>query len=77
LTETYSHLTLTHDLKYIPDDIFGDLKNRIDELVRMINGYIAYLKRSKRGEHEPGANTIVRESSSEYLTEIPDSAQEP
>ena len=77
MTETYSHLTLAHDLKYISDDIFVDLKNRIDELLRMINGYIAYLKRSKRGEHEPGVNTIVRESSSEYVAEIPDSSQEP
>lgn len=38
-------------------------------MIRIINGYIAYLKRSKRGEKEPGANYAVREEAIEYLTE--------
>jgi four helix bundle protein len=69
LTETYTHLLLAFDLKYIPDELFNRLKNQIEELIRIINGYIAYLKRSKRGEKEPGANYIIRESSSEYFAE--------
>ena len=69
LTETYTHLLLAYDLKYIPDELFNRLKNQIEELIRIINGYIAYLKRSKRGEKEPGANYAIRESSSEYLIE--------
>jgi four helix bundle protein len=67
LTETYTHLLLARDLMYIPDDLFIRLKAQIDELLRIINGYIAYLKRSKRGEKEPGANYSIREEIPEYL----------
>jgi four helix bundle protein len=69
LIETYSHLTLAHDLEYIPDELFNRLKDQIEELVRMINGYIAYLKRSKRGENEPGARYAVQETLADYLAE--------
>ncbi|MBE0681727.1 MAG: four helix bundle protein [Anaerolineales bacterium] len=69
LTETYTHLVLAYNLQYIPDELFSRLKNQIEELIRIINGYIAYLKRSKRGEKEPGANYAIREIPTEYLTE--------
>ena len=69
LTETYTHLLLARDLGYISSGLFDRLKSQIEELIRIINGYIAYLKRSKRGEKEPGANYAVRDESTEYLTE--------
>jgi four helix bundle protein len=69
LTETYTHLLLAHNLKYISNELFNRLKSQIEELIRIINGYIAYLKRSKRGEKEPGANYTFREEPTEYLTE--------
>jgi four helix bundle protein len=72
LIETYSHLSVAHDLKYLSMEKYNDLQGRIEELVRMINGYIAYLKRSKRGENEPGANTIIRENPPGYLVDIRD-----
>jgi hypothetical protein len=56
-------------MKYISDDLFNRLEAQVEELIRIINGYIAYLKRSKRGENEPGANHSIRESSSEYFVE--------
>ena len=71
LTETYTHLLLANDLNYISDDLFTQLKSQIEELIRIINGYIAYLKRSKRGEKEPGANYVVKEDITNYLTEEP------
>ncbi len=71
LTETYTHFVLSHDLKYIPDDLFNRLKNQIDELIRIINGYIAYLKRSKCGENEPGAKHFIQEPQSDYFIEEP------
>jgi len=71
LTETYTHLVLSHDLKYIPDDLFNRLKRQIDELIRIINGYIAYLKRSKRGEDEPGAKHFIQEPQPNYSIEDP------
>ncbi len=74
LIETYSHLVLAHDLKYIPNELFADLKQQIETQTRLINGYIAYLKRSKRGENEPGAHSNIREPETGYFinaTEIP------
>ena len=69
LTETYTHLVLARDLKYIPDELYNQLKSQIEELIRIINGYITYLKRSKRGENEPGANHAVREAEPDYVVE--------
>jgi four helix bundle protein len=67
LTETYTHLVLAHDMGYISDNLFNRLKSQIDELIRIINGYIAYLKRSKRGENEPGAKHFVQEAPANYF----------
>lgn len=69
LTETYTHLLLARDLKYIPDNLFVQVKSQIEELIRITNCYIAYLKRSKRGEKEPGSNYAIRETEPEYLIE--------
>jgi four helix bundle protein len=73
LIETYSHLVLAHDLRYLPDELFTNLKQQIESQIRLMNGYIAYLKRSKQGENEPGAqsNTTIRELPADYLTELP------
>lgn len=71
LTETYTHLVLAHDMGYISGELFNRLKSQIDELIRIINGYIAYLKRSKRGENEPGARHFIQESLPAYFTEDP------
>jgi hypothetical protein len=35
----------------------------------MLNGYIAFLKESKRGASEPGANHFIREDHALYLVE--------
>ncbi|MCX6035917.1 MAG: four helix bundle protein [Chloroflexi bacterium] len=44
-----------------------------DEIDRMLNGYIAYLKRSKQGEKEPGVNHAIHEIVEPYTTEPPES----
>ena len=67
LSETYTHLTLAYELGYIPDKFYMDLRKQIEELIRMINGYIGYLKRAKIGANEPGANRSVREEPEPYL----------
>jgi len=72
LLETYSHLVLAHDLKYISDELFTHSKQQIEALVRIINGYIAYLKRSKQGENEPGARPTLREPEANYFIETPE-----
>jgi hypothetical protein len=35
----------------------------------MLNGYIAFLKASKRGATEPGAGLTVREETPAYITD--------
>jgi four helix bundle protein len=55
LEETYSHLVYAHEMNYLSDTEFSDLNRKYDELLKMINGYINYIKRSKRGISEPGS----------------------
>ena len=55
LEESYTHLVIAHKLGYLSDEIFESLREQVSELKRMLNGYIAYLKQSKRGASEPGA----------------------
>jgi four helix bundle protein len=68
LEETFSHLNLAHKLDYLDDETYKRLNDQIIELRRMISGYIAFLKESKRGASEPGANHQVREDSPDYIT---------
>lgn len=68
LTETYSHITLAVELGYISVEKYDEIKKLVEELIRIINGYIAYLKRSKIGANEPGANHAVREDIALYST---------
>ena len=75
LEETFSHLTLAHKLDYLDNATYKQLNNQIIELRRMISGYIAFLKESKRGASEPGSNHQVREDLPAYIinTDYPDS----
>ena len=66
LEETLSHLVLAAELSFLPDDIYKHLARESEDLVRLINGYIAYLKRSKQGEKEPGSSLSIRESIEPY-----------
>ncbi len=66
LEETFSHISLAHRLQYIPEPVYKDLNAQIQELRRMLNGYIAFLKASKRGATEPGAGLAVREDNTIY-----------
>ncbi len=67
LEETFSHLTLAHKLDYLDEETYKQLNNQIIELRRMISGYISFLKESKRGISEPGANHHVQEDSPTYI----------
>jgi len=69
LEETFSHLALAHNLAYIEDDVYLFLFGEIQELRRMLNGYIAFLKRSKRGENEPGSASSIHEDSVPYFVD--------
>ena len=61
LEESFSHLALAHRLGYLDDETHERLNDQIAGLRRMINGYISFLKESKRGAAEPGANHVMHE----------------
>jgi four helix bundle protein len=75
LSETYTHITLAYELGYFSEITYNDLRKQVEELVRIINGYIAYLKRAKIGASEPGAGTPVREEPAAYLTDYPENSE--
>jgi four helix bundle protein len=60
LEETRSHLTFAHEMMYISNEDFDRIKLEIDEIKRLLNGYINYLKRTKRGVSEPGAQYFTQ-----------------
>jgi four helix bundle protein len=70
LAETLSHLVLAFEVKYIPETLYKELTAEGDEIERMLNGYIAYLKKSKQGANEPGfAHAIHELIEQPYTTE--------
>jgi four helix bundle protein len=70
LEETYSHLILANKLGYLSPGTLQEIEQSINNLRRLLNGYINYLKRSKRGQNEPGAGYNIHEDSLDsYLTD--------
>ena len=61
LEETFSHIKLAHKLNYLDLDTYNSVYNDIQEMRRLLSGYITYLKTSKRGSTEPGAGLQIRE----------------
>ena len=72
LDETLSHLIAARDLGYCPIALYQDLRTQIEEIRRLLNGYISWLKTKKIGENEPGANLTIHEISPEYLVDPED-----
>jgi four helix bundle protein len=78
LDETLSHLVLAYDLGYLAEPVFRELAQRGEDLSRLLNGYIAYLKHSRQGANEPGANLNLREIPEPYqITELNDDMNPP
>jgi len=48
--ELLDHLTVALDENFITEDMFNDLKEKILKVIKMLNGYISYLKRRKENE---------------------------
>jgi 23S rRNA-intervening sequence protein len=72
LDETLNHLIVARDLGYCPISLYEDLRGQIEEIRRLLNGYISWLKTQKIGENEPGANLTSHETSPEYLVDSQD-----
>ena len=69
LEETLSHIVYAYKVGYISESIYKTFAADGENLNRLINGYIAFLKKSKQGANEPGANYAVREMPSDYIVE--------
>jgi four helix bundle protein len=74
LEEVLSHLAFAYEMKFIPRELYEHLVNEGEEINKMLNGYIAYLKKSKQGANEPGANHQIREEHANYFLEPNDNA---
>lgn len=69
LEESLTLLTLASELSFLPQQELDELRAEAVELRKMISGYIAYLKRVKRGENAPGAPHTIKEESVDYLAD--------
>jgi four helix bundle protein len=67
LDETLSHLAFAHEIGCIPDAIYASLEQEGEEIGKMINGYVGYLKKSRYGANEPGAQVPLREEQADYV----------
>ncbi len=67
LDETLNHLMVSRDLGFCENELYEGLRLQLEEVRRLLNGYIAWLKTKKTGASEPGANLVVHEPSAEYF----------
>ena len=69
LEETLSHLVFAFETGFISEELYKELEREGEEIDKMLNGYIGYLKKSKKGTNEPGANFSTRKETESYDTE--------
>jgi len=67
LDETLNHLIVSKDLRFCSPELYQELRDQVEEIRKLLNGYISWLKTKKVGGNEPGAKLAVREISAEYL----------
>ena len=69
LEETLSHLVFAFETKYIPVTLYEEFESEGEEIDKMLNGYIAFLKKSKQGANEPGGSYSIQEDSVSFSIE--------
>lgn len=69
LEETLSHLTFALEMNYISSELYSEFETEGEEIDKMLNGYIGFLKKSKQGANEPGANYQAREETGPYIAD--------
>jgi hypothetical protein len=55
------------DLGYCPEEIYIELRSQAEEIRRLLNGYIIWLKTQRIGEKEPGATLQTKEIATKYV----------
>ncbi|MCL4258412.1 MAG: four helix bundle protein [Anaerolineales bacterium] len=66
LEEVRTYLTLSRDLNYLDSEVCASLLSDIEEMRKILGGYVAYLKKSKPGQHEPGSPLNIKEDMAVY-----------
>lgn len=66
LTETLNYLHFIKDAGYLSEDMVNPLIIDGEDLLRLINGYVSYLKRTRRGAAEPGAPGSLKDMDGTY-----------
>ena len=67
LDETLNHLIVARDLEFCSPELYQNLREQVEEIRKLLNGYISWLKTKKIGGNEPGAKLAVKEIPTEYL----------
>ena len=67
LDETLNHLIVARDLGFCSSELYQEIRERVEEIRKLLNGYISWLKTKKVGGNEPGAKLSVHELPAEYL----------
>lgn len=50
LSETLDHMIIAKDENYIDDKVFKSFQNDYDQCLKLLNGYIAFIKKKKNDE---------------------------
>ncbi|QRN82332.1 four helix bundle protein [Chloroflexota bacterium] len=58
LMELSSHFDLAREQGFISEELYHQLDNEMNTLLKLIHGFIKYLKQTKRGMNEPGSHSI-------------------
>ncbi len=56
--ELSSHFDLAREQGFISEELYHQLDNEMNSLLKLIHGFIKYLKQTKRGMNEPGSHSI-------------------
>jgi four helix bundle protein len=67
LMELSSHINLATSQGYLSDETQSLLNEKMAVLLKLIHGYINYLKESKRGWNEPGSQSISDEQAIYFM----------
>jgi four helix bundle protein len=73
LMELSSYINLATSQGYLSDEIQSLLKVKMAVLLKLIQGYINYLKNSKRGWNEPGSQSISDEQAIYFMGDTDES----
>ena len=72
LMELSSHIDLAASQGYLSDETQSLLKEKMAVLLKLIHGYINYLKESKRGWNDPGSQSISDDQARYFVDDADD-----